>query len=123
MAAEVVKPQRSDYYQSTRAVGYLYRDISLPPIEDKTSPDVVAAANGVGTDNVSAAALSQVRRFLPEAMPTDAEPAWLTKLFQEYLIELRYVSATHTISHTADARLTEEEIVVGWVSSSSPSFI
>lgn len=108
-----MNPQRSDYYESTRAVGHLYRDISLPPIEERTTPDVASASHDACTDNVSAAVLSQVQRFLPNAAPTNEEPKWLLDLFQEYLIELRYISATHTLSHMADARLTEEEIVVG----------
>jgi len=114
----VVNPDRDEFYESTRALGYLYRDIDLPELPEPPPPNV-ARITPI-SDQVSWAVLNQIQQFLPDETPTDEEPKWLTDLFQGYLNELGFIRCTHTLSHIAGSRLTEEEVVVGTILAECP---
>ncbi|KAF9010144.1 RNA dependent RNA polymerase-domain-containing protein [Cyathus striatus] len=110
-AAEVVSPRRTDYYESTRALGYLYRAIAL---EDPGSPATTATA-GDSSDPISLALLDQVSFYLGDGVYPGGALAETTELFQKYSDELSYICATHTLADTPGARLLEAEVVVGTI--------
>jgi hypothetical protein len=111
-AAEIANPDRLEYYESERALGFLYRSLELPTHEALFGPKFGDGAAPFA-DNLSVRLLAQVQLFLPSCKSTNAEPGWLVELFQRYLHELRYICATHSLSSVAGSRLTEEEVVVG----------
>lgn len=112
-AAEVVSPRQTDYYESSRALGYLFRSIKLDdpkPIPAEDLPPSYALC-----DPISVALLAQVQPYLQESAFINQTVDVVDKLFQTYCDELRYICATHTISNTPGVRLLEAEIVVGTI--------
>jgi RNA-dependent RNA polymerase len=112
-AAEVVSPRQTDYYESSRALGHLFRSIKLDdpkPIPAGDLPPSYALC-----DPISVALLAQVQPYLQESAFINQTVDVVDKLFQTYCDELRYICATHTISNTPGVRLLEAEIVVGTI--------
>ncbi|KAF8912009.1 RdRP-domain-containing protein [Gymnopilus junonius] len=112
-AAEVVSPRKTDYYESSRALGHLFRSIEL----DETPPILAEGAPCKPlSDPISVALLDQVHEYLGDsAYADDQPPPELLKVFGHYVDELRYICATHTLSNTPGVRLLEAEIVVGTI--------
>jgi RNA-dependent RNA polymerase len=115
-SAEVVNIDKAHYYESVRALGHMFRGLSLPTKDEladyaKELEDKLP----VFQDNVSTRVMYEVRRFIPNCSPTQMEPEWLSKLFQHYLNEMRYICATHTLSNFSGTRLMEEEVVIGTI--------
>jgi RNA-dependent RNA polymerase len=106
-AAEVANPHKTDYYESSRAIGHLYRAIQLqdvpPPSEAAIQPPL--------SDQISQRLLPLVRRTIEDYRDPDGRSPAVIKLFRQYVDEVQYISMTHTISQK-DA-LREEEVVVG----------
>ncbi|KIM48826.1 hypothetical protein M413DRAFT_437999 [Hebeloma cylindrosporum] len=112
-AAEVVSPRQTDYYESSRALGHLFRSITLEdptPIPAEDLPPSYALY-----DPISVALLEKVQPYLQESAFINHTVEVVKKLFQTYCDELRYICATHTISNTPGVRLLEAEIVVGTI--------
>ncbi|KAH9484125.1 putative RNA-dependent RNA polymerase 2 [Psilocybe cubensis] len=112
-AAEVVSPRPTDYYESSRALGYMYRSITLDELQPivPTGPPMKAF-----TDPISLALLDSVRHYLGDsAFISDNPPSEIVKLFGRYADELKYISATHTLSNTPGAQLLEAEVVIGTI--------
>ncbi|KAF8226752.1 RdRP-domain-containing protein [Tricholoma matsutake] len=113
-AAEVVAPRRTDYYESIRALGVMYRSIKL----DEPQPNL---ASGGGpqqplTDPISVSLSNRILPYLQPDIEPDAEKLHeLVKMFGRYVDELRYICATHTISDTPGVRLLEAEVVAGTI--------
>jgi RNA-dependent RNA polymerase len=113
-AAEVVAPRQTDYYESNRALGVMYRSIKL----DAPQPFLTAinAPQQPLTDPIS---LSLSDRILPYFQPYGKPEAHtlseIAKMFGRYVDELRYICATHTISNTPGVRLLEAEVVAGTI--------
>lgn len=113
-AAEVVAPRRTDYYESSRALGIMYRSITL----DDPQP-FLAAGDGSHQSPADPISLSLSNRILPYLQP-DLEPdAYklyeIAKMFGRYVDELRYICSTHTVSNTPGVRLLEAEVVAGTI--------
>jgi RNA-dependent RNA polymerase len=110
----VVSPRQTDYYESSRALGCLFRSIKLDdpkPPEDRTD----LTPSQVLCDPISEALFDQVYTHLEESASVENHTPEVVKLFQIYCDELRYICATHTISNTPGVRLLEAEIVVGTI--------
>jgi len=121
---EDLNPRQTDYYESTRAIGYLFRAIKL---EDNTEelafdprlatlkekskpvppPPPPVEAISLTLEPIVASYLKGVQN--PGAC--DSIPS----LFSRYCLELKYICLTHTLSHDPDARLREEEVVIGTI--------
>jgi len=110
-AAEVVSPRQTDYYESSRALGLLYRSITLddpqhippvPPIEPLSDP-------------ITLTLLESVQRHLGDSAFVNNHSSELRKLFRRYADELQYICATHTLSDAPGVRLLEAEVVIGTI--------
>ncbi|KAG6878981.1 hypothetical protein C0992_006116 [Termitomyces sp. T32_za158] len=107
--AEVVSPRKTDYYESDRALGVLYRSITFedPEIEpvnqDGQQPPL--------TDPISLRLEGLVKPHLNPGLRPDG----LLEIFKRYVEELNYICATHVLSSTSGNRLSEAEIVAGTI--------
>ena len=110
-AAEVVSPRETDYYKSDRALGLLYRSITL----DDPQPILPVPPVRPLSDPITLTLLESVQRHLGDSAVVDNHPFELQKLFQRYKDELRYICATHTLSDTPGIRLLEAEVVIGTI--------
>lgn len=111
-AAEVVSPRQTDYYESSRALGYMYRAIT---IEDPQDIPWAPVQREPLSDPISVRLKPLVhRQLLSSADPTGKSPE-IVKLFRWYVDELTYICSTHTLSNTPGVRLLEEEVVVGTI--------
>lgn len=121
-AAEVVSPRETDYYESSRALGHLYRAINLddlkpqteakngeqPPMQKSSSSDKKLS------DPISVALKSRILRYI-KSYPPDGDSVSIRKIFQRYADELRYICSVHTLSNTPGATLQEAEVVTGTI--------
>ena len=111
-AAEVLAPREVDYYESPRALGKLYRAVSLksPPkraTEESTEPC---------SDNITLALRPKVLGVVPNLHEVEqTREQEIMKIFEHYQDELLYISSTHAITNQPGARLAEEEIVTGTI--------
>ncbi|TFK54621.1 RdRP-domain-containing protein [Heliocybe sulcata] len=109
-AAEVAAPRKTDYYESDRAVGHLYREIKLQdPAESSREPMVQVG------DPITSALEPLVRYHLRSYRPPESAPELLDHTYRRYRDELRYIRMTHTLSNDPEVRLTEEEVVVATI--------
>ncbi|KAF5392927.1 hypothetical protein D9757_001219 [Collybiopsis confluens] len=113
-AAEVVKDRKFDYYESNRILGYMYRaiepkEVTLP---DEWTVSLKPAPLPFPTDSISLLLFDAVFQHLP---PFDRgrDDSDIELLFQNYVDNLRYISAIHNLSNDASVRLTEQEIILG----------
>ena len=110
-AAEVLAPREQDYYESPRALGQLYRAVSLksPPPREKESEDP-------HTDSITFVLRPKVLEVIPDLCEVErTREDRIIELFDQYQDELSYISMTHVITNQPGARLAEEEIVTGTI--------
>jgi len=112
-AAEVVSPRKTDYYESSRALGFLFRSIDL--VDPKPIPAEELPPSYALCDPISVALLDQVQFYLEESAFMEYHKPELVKLFRTYCDELQYICTTHTISNTPGVMLWEAEVVVGTI--------
>jgi len=115
--AEDAAPRNTDYYESHRALGDLFRNITI--VEPSIPSPISAAGNDVKikplSDTISMALKPHIERQLHHFRNEDKEVGEMTKLFQRYVDELRYICVTHALSDAPDVRLTEEEVTIGTI--------
>ncbi|EIN07212.1 RdRP-domain-containing protein [Punctularia strigosozonata HHB-11173 SS5] len=111
-AAEIISPRSTDYYESSRALGHLYREIRLTePEEDYPE------AHGVH-NAISGALRKTLKRFAKTGLCLSAEteaPDWVAQLYESYVAEMRYICSTHTLLTGNGNPLEEEEVVVSTI--------
>ncbi|OSD06554.1 RdRP-domain-containing protein [Trametes coccinea BRFM310] len=122
--AEDNDPRPSDYYESTRALGALFRNIEIKPVQPPSSsypngtPDMPTLALPL-SDSISRALLPAVTRYLGAEHARhgadDKAVAALSPLFRYYADELRFLCLTHALSDRTDVRLSEEEVAIGTI--------
>jgi RNA-dependent RNA polymerase len=110
-AAEVVSPRQTDYYESNRALGILFRSITL----DDPQPILPVPPVNPLSDPITLRLLESVQHHLGDSAIVDNYPLELQKIFRRYTDELRYICATHTLSNTPGVRLLEAEVVIGTI--------
>ena len=110
-AAEVVSPRQTDYYESSRALGLLFRSITL----DDPQPIPPVPPVQPLSDPITLRLLESIQRYLGDSAVVDNHSSELQRLFQRYADELRYICATHTLSDTPGVRLLEAEVVIGTI--------
>ncbi|KAH9018099.1 RdRP-domain-containing protein [Lactarius pseudohatsudake] len=120
---EVTGAREMDYYESDRALGHMFRRITLrdpnepidgfpttpsgliAPLEDPISrvlaPLVQSTLNATATNTT------------PEPPAVDIPEA--EELHASYVREMRYICVTHTLVDKPDVRLKEEEVVLGTI--------
>ncbi|KAH9952081.1 RdRP-domain-containing protein [Amylocystis lapponica] len=115
--AEDADPRPTDYYVSDRALGELFRNISIsmPETPSLTNTSMGASTLPPLSDSISIALKPYIERQLhffysKEKVITEVRP-----LFDRYVAELRYICMTHALSDAPDVRLVEEEVVAGTI--------
>ncbi|KAI1796889.1 RdRP-domain-containing protein [Ganoderma leucocontextum] len=108
----------TDYYESTRALGALFRAVTVKPI----TPPSESSSNGAPlgpvnqlplSDVISAALRPAVQRQLGRFNNSVAGVSAVEPLFRHYARELSYICLTHAPSENTDVRLCEEEVAIG----------
>ena len=104
-AAEVVDPRKTDYYRSDKALGAMYRAITL------TEPREGEPGQCGWSKSVDDFLKNQIVIFIDGKMDDSA----ISGTFSKYSDELRYISLTHSLSDAPGVRLLESEIVAGTI--------
>jgi len=115
-AAEVLAPRETDYYESPRALGQLYRNVTLKSPPERAKEDSVDPEK----DSITFALRPKVLEVIPnlERVEGTGKSEILDEVlhaFYQYQDELSYICATHVVTNQPGARLTEEEIVTGTI--------
>lgn len=112
-AAEVVSPRETDYYTSTRALGELYRNITL------TEPEPMTGTLGDREplrDPISQVLRERVESYIgDDVLPSQKSSPVLESIYKGYQEELNYIRSTHTLSNTPGVKLLEAELVAGTI--------
>ncbi len=113
--AEILLPNEVDYYESDRALGHLFRAITL---EIPQEPERSILNGGMDpshplTDAISLALAPMVEFWLGRELDEEIADDETTDLFRKYVNELSYIRSTHSISSRPNVQLQEAEIVVG----------
>jgi RNA-dependent RNA polymerase len=114
--SEVTGARELDYYESDRALGYLFRNIHLdePDFHSEEPPDTTPDRTPPLGDVISQALAPLIQRTLNIAVvTTDAESAETEGLYHRFLREMRCICQTHTLLDSPDVQLMEEEVVLG----------
>ncbi|KAF8123146.1 RNA dependent RNA polymerase-domain-containing protein [Boletus edulis] len=113
--AEADAHRSSDYYKSDRALGHLYRGITLEDMHD-----VLPQHRGnAEVQSIFKVLDPLVRRHLQR--PTGRTPTtWIDSLFVTYREELAYISSAFSLSKAPGSRLREEELVIGTILARCP---
>ncbi|KZS90023.1 RdRP-domain-containing protein [Sistotremastrum niveocremeum HHB9708] len=104
-----------DFYESTRAIGYLYRAIT---IEDE---DTKAFENTTDTEGAENTWHSVITPTLRQSLEQIFSLGGILiseetrELFRQYQTELKYIAETCTVSTDGSVRLSEEEIMLGTI--------
>ncbi len=122
--AEVTGARELDYYNSDRALGYLFRNIELLDPEKPVEGLPTDPPNEIPPlkDPISHVLSPLVQRALnsdtdPDGVKPDAEGenGYAEQLHAHYVREMRYICVTHTLVDEPDVRLKEEEVVLGTI--------
>ena len=125
--------KNADWYESSRAIGRLFRAIELPALdiaqrvsktqrkrlhEGEDEDDRLLVQFGRMSlrddDQVDVAVYGRITEFIEEDVDPDHRARAFT-LFDRYCAELKDICVSHTISRRRDAMLTEEEAAVGTI--------
>jgi RNA-dependent RNA polymerase len=113
---EIPGTRQVDYYESRRALGYLFRNINLhSPNEllDRipiTHPGEIAPLE----DTISRTLAPLVQSALNGTLGSlEAENVRTADLHIWYASEMRFICVTHSIAISPDVHLSEEEVVLG----------
>ncbi|KAH9066237.1 RdRP-domain-containing protein [Lactarius vividus] len=121
---EVTGARELGYYESDRALGHIFRSITLRNPNElidgfPTAPsDLIAPLE----DPISRTLAPLVQRTLSTTTTTtttlelpEAEIPEADELHAYYVREMRYICVTYTLPDASDARLKEEEVVLGTI--------
>ncbi len=117
--SEETSPRSTDYYESARALGELFRNVRL--LEKDQMPSYDTNGNNSRprplSDNISQALKSYITDVLGQSgfYNKDADVAAMAPLFRGYVEELKYICLTHSLYDSPDSRLVEEEVVIGTI--------
>jgi RNA-dependent RNA polymerase len=128
-APETVNQNSADYYESQHAIGRLFREIDLPALktvkqtsrfqhrqlmeDDEVSLDELFFSLVLDRDTLYLTVEERVQEF---GIDTEANISEDTReIFGRYVSELRNICASHTLSHSKSAMLTEEEAIIGTI--------
>lgn len=137
-APETVSTGRdsSRYYESTKAIGKLYREIDLPAVAEsrraqrKQRKDLKEGQQ-ITVDDIlqeffqddifaydeplHIALIERITGFIPLGRHEESDVAEIWDLYCNYASQLQSICVDHTLSHQRGAMLTEEEVVVGTI--------
>jgi len=128
-----------NYYESSRAIGRLFRAIDLPVEQqnyetksrprrpkdkrtnDKALEDVVdglsnfSLAEARNHDPLFAAVEDRVNEFIDTDIREEEDEVSVSEWFSRYTSELHGICASNTLSHARTAQLSEEEAIIGTI--------
>ncbi|KAJ7685522.1 RNA dependent RNA polymerase-domain-containing protein [Mycena polygramma] len=117
--AEVVSPRETDYYASSKALGDLYRAITLDDPKALSSDASVTSdasiVNPHASNPISSTLVGRIEGIIPSYTAPDGTSTEIKVMFRKYSDELRYISVTHTLTTEPGVNLLEAEIVVGTI--------
>jgi len=115
-AAAVESSLKPDYYESSRALGHMFRELKLKAENprDTEVPEEPHCTDST-TDSITAKLLPKVEEYLKASAYIEEPSIEIFRLFKLYQDELRYICATHTLSNTPGNELLEAEVVVGTI--------
>ncbi|KAJ7169576.1 RNA-directed RNA polymerase 2 [Mycena filopes] len=133
--APEVTANMDDFYQSSRAIGKLFRAIDLPQVQPATlsqferrmiregrmrPPEVDDLAETLSSldlddDPMVLAIQGQVARFIRTTARPPEIVEYIAQIFNRYASELQGICVAHTLSHGKTAILSQEEVVVGTI--------
>ncbi len=111
-SAEVVSPRKTDYYESTRALGYLFRAITLENTENISE---MPHCTDPMSDKITFALFEKVKGYLGASAYVEEAPTDIIRTFKHYKDELSYICGTHTLSNAPGTNLLETEVVIGTI--------
>ncbi|KAJ3536923.1 hypothetical protein NM688_g6770 [Phlebia brevispora] len=113
--AEDNTPRETDYYESSRALGHLFRGVSLLNAPQPADYEKASGRLRPLSDSISKALKPFIVDHLGEGALHNSEEhiKEMEPVFRSYLDELRYMCLTHSLSDSPDSRLSEEEVVIG----------
>ena len=108
-SAEVEMPRGTDFYESSRALGELFRAITLADTAEISTDNAIVDPS---IDPISIA----LKPYIDRQVSLDHEIQEADKaLFLDYIDELNYICVTHTLTNQPGVRLLEEEVVIGTI--------
>jgi len=135
-APETVTSDSDKFYESTRAIGRLFRSIELPALRtvkgtahnqkkqlkeghEFTLDEILADfhlddINGE-EDIVRRTVEDRVQLFIDTRPLDDVTINYASQLFNRYASELRTLCTTHTLTYSRSSMLTEEEAMIGTI--------
>ncbi|KAF8484343.1 RdRP-domain-containing protein [Gautieria morchelliformis] len=138
-SGEVINPRWTDYYESSRAIGHLFRAIVLEESTTELSFDPTSILKDMSkpsgprsppVDAITSTLLPIIEDRLRDSQHVMATTipiedylrylehgmaATIPTLFSKYCLQLKYICVTHTLSHDPSIKLKEEEVVVGTI--------
>ena len=114
--AEVTGAHELDYYESDRALGYLFRNIHLDDLGEPSEdfPDTTPEQTPPLGDAISEVIAPLIQHTLDiAAEAAEAENKEAKGLYERFFREMQYICMTHTLLDLPDVQLTEEEVVLG----------
>ncbi|KAI9446026.1 RdRP-domain-containing protein [Lactarius indigo] len=123
---EVTGARELEYYESDRALGHMFRGITLrapnEPIAGfpTTPPGLIAPLEDPISRALAPLVQSALNTTTTNTTNTALEPPGVEILEPEelhacYVREMRYICVTHTLVDSPDVRLKEEEVVLGTI--------
>ncbi|KAK0447465.1 RNA dependent RNA polymerase-domain-containing protein [Desarmillaria tabescens] len=109
-AGEAIDPRVTDYYESQRALGFMYRSISWKNPEKRPAYTADSDSPSLSTDALSLKLTPSIEQHLFPYTPPDGSSHEITTLFHQYADELRYICTTQALANT---KISEAEVVVG----------
>ncbi|KAI6116669.1 RNA dependent RNA polymerase-domain-containing protein, partial [Pisolithus croceorrhizus] len=100
---------KADYYLSSRALGYLYRNIELEQLPDGSHPGTGSGRNEAISNGLRERVQDKLQGYRPS---TDQSWEDIASVYAGYQQELIYISTTYSLSKAA---LSEEELVIGTI--------
>ncbi|KAL0581131.1 hypothetical protein V5O48_000920 [Marasmius crinis-equi] len=121
--SEVVKPRKTDYYESRRALGHMYRKVAEQIPEDNKLYKLVDAVYAgqkecpnVVWDPVSYLLEPKLQKLgITTEVGASADDPNLSNLLGWYRDELRFICTTYPLTNIPGARLLEAEVVMGTI--------
>jgi RNA-dependent RNA polymerase len=114
-AAEETAPRRMDYYESTRALGQMYRAITLEDPTQDSSQSTNISLRPPLNDPISVALKERIKKHISVEDDPESDTQEIRSFFKGYVDELQYICSIHTVSVYPGTRLVEEEVVVGTI--------
>ena len=111
LAAEVDSPRPTDYYESDRALGHLYRGIQLEDIPSYIPQEQSKPLS----DIISVKLRPLVKRQLELRGRPSKHTATIMSIYLAYMDEFTYIGTCFTLSRVPGERLREGEIVIGTI--------